>query len=528
MYLRKNYGTTKTIQTEKIPGSNQEQNNAGGFSWKIDEWQQLQRFLILGTESGTYYVNERKLTTDNINSLLQCINEDGIRTVKIIEAVSIGGLAAKNDAALFALAACAGTGNDITRKAALIALPQVARIGTHLMHFAAYVQEFRGWGRGLRTAIGDWYSNKEPDKLAYQLVKYQSRDKWSNRDLLRLSHPKPPTSRHDALYKWVTKGEIKYDAVESIIIGYTKLQEAKTEKDAADLVAKYNLPMETVPTQFKKSPAVWQAALPHLGLTAIIRNLGNMSSYGLLKQGHFETINIITKQLNRENIHKSRVHPIAILTALLTYKSGHGFRGSNNWNVVPDVVDALDNAFYLAFDNIIPTNKPIVLALDVSGSMSNGEVAGISGLTPRVAAAALAMVTYKTEKMVSIISFQDKIVPLDISRQKSLADVVESTENLPFGHTDCAQPMIWALANNVKAEAFVILTDSETWCGKMHPIQALNEYRRKMNIPAKLIVVGMVSNGFTIAAPNDSGMLDVVGMSTDTPAIINNFISGDI
>jgi hypothetical protein len=31
-------------------------NNGGGFSFKLDDWSYLQRFLILGTEGGTYYV----------------------------------------------------------------------------------------------------------------------------------------------------------------------------------------------------------------------------------------------------------------------------------------------------------------------------------------------------------------------------------------------------------------------------------------------------------------------------------------
>ncbi|MEZ4608010.1 MAG: hypothetical protein R2865_14790 [Deinococcales bacterium] len=45
-----------------------------------------------------------------------------------------------------------------------------------------------------------------------------------------------------------------------------------------------------------------------------------------------------------------------------------------------------------------------------------------------------------------------------------------------------------------------------------------------MNISAKLIVVGMVVNNFSIADPNDTGMLDVVGFSTDTPSVIADFI----
>ena len=58
------------------------------------------------------------------------------------------------------------------------------------------------------------------------------------------------------------------------------------------------------------------------------------------------------------------------------------------------------------------------------------------------------------------------------------------------------------------------------------PVQALQEYRRKLGIPAKLVVVGMTANGFSIADPNDGGMLDVVGFDAATPQLISDFIAG--
>jgi 60 kDa SS-A/Ro ribonucleoprotein len=61
-------------------------------------------------------------------------------------------------------------------------------------------------------------------------------------------------------------------------------------------------------------------------------------------------------------------------------------------------VDALDRAFYAAFRNVEPTGKRWLLALDVSGSMDCGQIAGVPGLTPRVASAAMALVTAATEK----------------------------------------------------------------------------------------------------------------------------------
>ena len=69
---------------------------------------------------------------------------------------------------------------------------------------------------------------------------------------------------------------------------------------------------------------------------------------------------------------KARVHPIALLSALRTYAAGRGVRGKHTWTPVGQIVDALDAAFYTAFENVEPTGKRLLLALDVSGSMTSG------------------------------------------------------------------------------------------------------------------------------------------------------------
>jgi 60 kDa SS-A/Ro ribonucleoprotein len=84
--------------------------------------------------------------------------------------------------------------------------------------------------------------------------------------------------------------------------------------------------------------------------------------------------------------------------------------------------------------------------------------------------------------------------------------------------------MIWALGHKLNVSAFITYTDSETWAGKIHPAQALRQYRHEFVGDAKAVVVGMTSNGFTLADPNDRGMLDVVGFDTSVPAVIADFV----
>lgn len=528
--LHKLFSLRQTPQNEPIPGTSQLRNSAGGFAWGVNDWTRLDRFLILGTEGGTFYIAEKPLTVENAQAVINCIQEDGLRVVKQVVEVSQTGRAAKNDPALFVLALCTAVGDPAVKQAAFSALPQVARTGTHLFHFLAYVEAMRGWGRGLRKAVARWYTELPAEKLAYQAVKYQQRDGWSHRDALRLAHPKAPTEMHNQLFGWLTQGwgaipaEPLAEKAHQMIWAFEKAKKATSEQEIIELVQTFGLPWEAIPTEWLASPAVWRALLPQLPLTALLRNLARLTTSGVLAVGQEETAAVAQRLTNRKALRQARIHPIAVLAALKTYAQGQGVRGSLKWVPIPAVVNALDEAFYLTFENVEPANKRVVLALDVSGSMGMGSVGGVVGLTPRVASAAMALVTAATEKNHHMVAFSHEMVPVTISPRQRLDDVINHTAHIPFGNTDCAKPMLWAMDNKVKADVFVIYTDSETWFGKIHPVQALQQYRQKMGIPAKLVVVGMVSNGFTIADPQDAGMLDVVGFGTDVPRVITDFM----
>ena len=541
-------------QSEPIPGREHEMviNSNAGYVFPVSDWTRLERFLILGSEGGSFYAAEQTLTVENAQAVKRAITGDGLRAVNSIVAISESGRAPKNDPALFALAMAASFGDDRTRGAALDALPRVARIGTHLFHFAAYVDGMRGWGRGLRKAVADWYVAKPVANIAYQAVKYQARDGWSHRDLLRLAHPKV-NGEQDALFHWIVKGSFgekrpagpvngEANGELRIVEAFEQMQRAASAKEVAGLVREHGLTREMIPTEFLNSAEVWEALLERMPMTALVRNLATLTRVGLLVPMADATGRVIERLADAEAIRKARLHPIAVLAALLTYKAGRGARGRHEWKPVPQVVDALDRAFYLAFGNAPRTCKRFYLGLDVSGSMSWGTVAGVPDLTPRVAAAAMAMVIARVEPQYHMAAFSGgfgggrrfliseeapRMDPLHISATDSLADVCRKTDNLPFGETDCALPMLDAMARKIPADCFVVLTDSETWAGNVHPVQALKQYRERMGIPAKLVVVGMVSNGFSIADPNDAGMLDVVGFDTAAPNVIADFAASN-
>ena len=521
-------------------------NSAGGYAYPVDDMTRLHRFLILGSEGGSYYADERKLTLDNVKAVKRCITaseDSGINAVTEIARISKSGRAAKPGPALFALAMAASYGSDVVRWQALSSLSLVARTGSDLQQFIDYIGTMRGWGRGLRKAVGNWYTQRPLDHAAYQAVKYRSRYNWTHRDLLRKAHPLTRDPQADSLFAWITKGTLpSWDTHPQLrlILAY---EDAKTAgpNDLAKLIEVRKMTWEMVPSEMLDKEIVWRALANEMPMTALLRNLATLTRVGVIAPMDSASVCERLRGIGNPKVEDyARIHPISVLTALLTYRAGRGVRGQHTWIPVPQVVDALDTAFDRSFGQAPQTNKRLYLGIDVSGSMGNSEVAGVPGLTPRMAAAAMAMVIARREPNYYMAGFAGannnwsdghygagtSMQPLSITASDSIHDAMKKTQAMPFGRTDCALPMLDAMAQNIPVDCFIILTDSETWCGNTHPVEALRQYRRKMNIPAKLIIVGMVSNEFSIADPTDAGMLDIVGFDAAAPALIADFTTG--
>jgi 60 kDa SS-A/Ro ribonucleoprotein len=509
----------------------------------VDDLTRARRFLILGAEGGTYYTSEQSLAVENAAAIGRLLAKEGEGPKLVAEIVKISteGRAAKQGPTLFAYAMCARLGDVETRRAVYKSLTAVCRIPTHLFMFVGMAEAMgtgTGWGRLQRRAVADFYNQKKPAALANAVTKYRNREGWTHLDVLRLAHVKPASAGTAAVLKYAVKGEVdpamagvEGDADAEAAVSFLQaVEEAKTAEvpRLLELLAQYRLAREHVPSQHLNLKPVWAALLGSMGLTAMIRNLGKMTSIGLLAPLSEAADLVVSKLSDPAQLKAARVHPFSVLVAAEQYKKGAGDKGSLTWEPVPAVLAALDTAFYASFGSIVPTGKRFVLGMDVSGSMSWGGVNGSSCLTPRVASAAMAMVAMRTEPRTHPLAFTDRLVPLGINASMTLDEVVRAMDRLPFGATDCAQPMLWALHNKVEADVFVVYTDCETWAGKVSPSAALKQYRAATGIDARLIVVAMTSGGFTLADPADAGMMDVVGFDAGAPEMMRQFVNGNV
>jgi 60 kDa SS-A/Ro ribonucleoprotein len=563
-------GTRATPQSEQIPGrTDQVLNRAGGYVFGVDDWTHLRRFLVLGTQGGTYYAGQADLTKESADIVMKLAREDGVRLVNELLKVSLENLAPKVNPTIFALAVAASAGEvddkgvfkrpqDLaTRHAALQAIPQICRTGTHLYTFVQYLEQFRGWSTGMTRAVARWFEERpvtRPEQpvdlpterdsrspLDLQAIKYRQRGGWSHRDVLRLSHPDSTDPVRKTVFDWICEpARANRELLPELIKAHEAAMASTDAAEVARLVTEHRLPWEALPDFALREPKVWEALLPHTGYTALIRNLGRLSNIKLLTSLSDAAKTVIMRLSDPEAIRRARVHPFAVLLALATYKEGGGFRGKMTWEPVASVVDALDKAFYDAFGNVEPTGKNLMLALDVSGSM--GSPVLDSPLSCREAAAAMALITLNVEPNTIVTAFsandpnyrwqygyrneRQPISEIALSPRMRLDTVVQELRRMDFGGTDVALPMIYAIERDLSIDAFLVYTDNESWAGQIHPTQALRAYRERSGRAARLVSTAFATTHYSVADPSDGGQMDVVGFDASAPQVISDFVAG--
>jgi hypothetical protein len=311
------------------------------------------------------------------------------------------------------------------------------------------------------------------------------------------------------------------------------IHEAGEKKDvplACALIRSGRLVREHVPTTLFGSKEIWLTLLETMPLEALLRNLGKLTQIGVAAEKHRE---IVVRLTNQEEVLKARIHPIKVLVASKVYTNGYGDSGSLTWTPNAYIGVALTDLFRISYGAVTPTGKRIMLGIDVSGSMST-PVLGSKVLTCRDASIAMALLYIETEKNVSAVAFSDTLTDLiapsrfQLRRGMTLQQALAATNGMNFSSTDCVLPIQHAIKHNLQIDAFIVITDCETYAPNEHPQNALIRYRELTGIQAKLIVLGMTGNCFTIVDPTDRNTLNLAGFDTSTPEIASMFMRGEI
>jgi 60 kDa SS-A/Ro ribonucleoprotein len=441
-----------------------------------------------------------------------------------------------------------------TRRAITSQLMKFCPIPSSLFMLLKFESEYSpkqkvSFSRSKRDGISRWYNSKSPRDLAMTVTKYRRRCHWSHTDLLRLAHVRPANKGVELVLKYVTKGMeavTKYmeegddKKPEELTQVYEYLKAVETVKKSHDehvvarLVEEHRLMREHVPTWMMKSKEVWTALLQHMPLLAMIKNLNNLGVLGLLDSGN--CVQLVTERLHNENyLREAKIHPLNILLAMKAYERGRLDKASKNqWKVNPEVVRALDAAFYKSFGAVERTNKNYLLAIDAGESMHYDNVLGCGLVSPLVASAAMALILARTEPTYQVVALTSCIEPLKVSSTDSLPETCTAITALKTRGimADCSRPMLWAADTRKEVDVFVVYTDQRGGApagSDMTPMKALNQYCDTMGRPnTRLVVVTLTSPETALVDINDSRILHLAGFDTATPDIIRSFAMGEL
>jgi 60 kDa SS-A/Ro ribonucleoprotein len=488
----------------------------------VGDMEILERILTFGA-TGTYYVEAEAHLAQSVNWLNEAKSRYGSDVLRFIADFSDAGRASTNDHAIMALVALYPSSEDPDeyRNEYRNAFFRVIRIPTHLFLWVRYNRELRSFGRFARTLVQEWYNKQK----AYSLLKYQGRYKWTHKDVWAVSHPKL-TGEAKKFANWVygQDGELP-----EIVEVYKEMLAAQSAKKVAALVAKHKLTHEFVPTTWHKETEVWAALLPNLPLMALLRNLNKLAAYNVSEQ---DVVARVDKALSPENIKLSRLHPLNILTTLVTYQNGSGALGSMTWKPSLGVLSVLDRAFEDSFRLSAPVGKKILVAVDVSASMT-APIGRSHVISSAQAALALAMLFKRREQDAVLMAYSDTLVPLPITEKTDLGEAMKIARSIAFGSTDCALPFAYARKNKLEFDCFISITDNETntyaWLrGQKNssPAWELDMYRSEVNGHAKSIVFATANSHFTIHRIDDMLSLDIAGYDPGIGNVVDNFFRG--
>jgi Uncharacterized protein containing a von Willebrand factor type A (vWA) domain len=512
-------GQMRPLDPRQIP------NAAGGWVFPINRWDHLLRFLMIGTEGGTYYVDEGRIQTENLLNTAECLRENGPQVIEITAQIAEERRAYKVTPALWVLALAFRSRDPETRRAAAANFQRIIRNGSELLTFAAiYRQMEGGWGRLKRAAVRNWYAARSLEDLAYQVLKYRERARWSHRDLLRMAHPRlgPEDEVRQAIVRWIVRGweEIPerppHEALR-LIWAFERAKRAESEEEIVELVRTHCLTWEMVPSRFQNSRMVWQALLPDMPALALVRHLGYMTSLGV-----FEDRKALEEVLRRlEEIHRAPVHPVRLLLAATVYEMGKGTRRC--WEPIPEISRALQQAYLRRMEAAKPIRRPFLVALDISGSMWHNRSG--QGLPAIFAAAAYGLYALQREPMAHVIGFDTqfhRLLPEALG--STVLRLVEGLARIGRGGTDLSLPFRYVEQSGVDVEAIVILTDNETWAGQEHPFEALRRLRA-MNRDFRVINVATTATGYSIQEPDDPLSFHIIGFDAEVVSLIEEILS---
>ena len=393
----------------------------------------------------------------------------------------------------------------------------------------------RSLSSSLQRAFQRWLNEASVGKLLSASIGNNP----SLRDVLRLARPTPKDNARRALFGWLTNKPVEQwlPATEAdlpaevrLLTAFRQAETAETQVALMDqLHARWDLLADAA-----RGPAVWQAIARHMGPQALRMNLNTLLRHEVFgATGRNELAAEVAQRLSdAEEIRRSRQFPYQFLAAYLNADAA-----------VPQVIKgALHKAAEVACENVPELAGPVVIGLDVSGSMGSAVTGNRGrGATSKMrcvdVAALFAAAILRRNPSSVLVPFDDRTHQADVDPQDAILSLSARLARYGGGGTNCSLPLAEAnRRKNVALAGCVLVSDNQSWIGKgsygstgvLTEWEKFVQNQRRLGVyPNPKLVCIDLQPYLNTQAPERADILNIGGFSDAVFQVVSAFLRND-
>ncbi|UXI67834.1 RNA-binding protein [Tahibacter amnicola] len=267
-------------------------------------------------------------------------------------------------------------------------------------------------------------------------------------DVIRMVHPRPQDAEREALYAWLIDRPYKAEALPAKVQAYETFKQ-NHEGDVPDVPFLFltNLPLTDAHWTAIARRASWQTAR---------MNLNTFQRHGVFAKpddvGH-----LAAKLRDPAHVARARAFPYQLFAA---------------WNAITGDMpqplrDALQDAMELATQNVPVLAGNVVVAVDVSGSMSSPVTGNRPGSTTKMrcvdVAALIAACVKRKNPSARVIPFNTQVVSVTLNPRDSITTQATTLANALGGGTTVSAPLARLNAEKAMVDTLIIVSDNQSW-----------------------------------------------------------------